>query len=179
MKNPNQNVTKEQRDKIRRMADAANKRLMNATAGQRRALEWYNKDYLTTKNKRFSKGAAGMTKKEADKYIKALDRFLKSITASKPGWERIKKESVAKANITLSQMGYHLTDEELALILIQLEEQPQDFYDAVDKVEAAKLNSEEWDASTDKIAAALSEQKDAQEALIGAIQARKNKGVKR
>ena len=164
-------ITDLQRAMIRTLTRRANRRLERATAGQRSALEWFVRKETGGLDK-FSASSAGLTFIQARQKIAALERFLAAKTTTRAGWEEVKAESVKKAGQTLGLMGYHLTDEELAALLKQIDTKNKaDYYDALDKVEAAKMGSKNWEGTSEQIAEALKEKISSQQALKQALKA--------
>lgn len=168
-------ITDLQRAMIQTLTRRANRRLERATPGQRSALEWFVRKETGGLDK-FSAASAGLTFVEARRKIAALERFLAAKTTTRAGWEEVKAESVEKAGKTLGLMGYHLTDEELAALLKQIDTKNKaDFYDALDKVEAAKAGNKNWEGTSDQIAEALKEKISSQQALKQALKAQGKK----
>lgn len=169
-------ITKGQIQEIKRLVRAANRRLERATGGQ----EAYIKSYirkLTGGSEKFSAAYKGLTGAQAAKKIEMLKKFMeKETTTTKTGWKKLKKESIRKANKSLTGQGYDLTDEELSEILEQIEAgSNEEFYRAVNLVTAEKIKSgENWEASSDKIAEVLNQKMDFQDALRAALKANPN-----
>lgn len=162
-------ITQLQAAMIRTLTRRANRRLERASAGQRRALEYYiNK--ATGGAGKFSAATSGLSFVEARKKIAALERFLNAKSSTRAGWEQMKADAVKSASETLGLMGYDLTDDELATILTQIDTSNKvDYYDALDKVQAAKYKNDDWTGSSTQIANAIAEQISSQQALKGAI----------
>ena len=163
-------ITPLQAAMIKTLTRRANRRLERASAGQRRALEYYiNKE--TGGAGKFSAATSGLSFIEARKKIAALERFLNAKSSTRAGWEQMKADAVKTANETLGLMGYEITDDELAIILQQIDTGDKvDYYDALDKVQAAKYKKgDEWTGSSKQIADAIAEQISSQQALKGAI----------
>lgn len=167
-------ITEQQKRTIIKETRRANRRLERATPGQRRALEYYIRKY-TGGAPKFSAATKGLTFQQAAAKINALNKFLSAKSSTRKGWDEIKREQLKKANEKLNQMGYDLSDEELADIIEQVEEGTRsDFYRAVNLVSAAKYDSGGQDLSQEEIADAIAQKKSAQEALQEAIEARQN-----
>ena len=165
-------ITREQIKEIRTLTRRANRRIERATPGQRSALNYYvNK---ATGADKFSASTKGLTQEQAAAKLRDLETFLNSPSSTRKGWDRIKQENVKKANETLSEEGYNLTDEELAEILEQIDtKNKKDYYKAINLVEAAKQEAGAgWEGSSEDIAAAIAEKVTYQKALERAILAR-------
>ena len=171
-------ITDQQKAAIKTLTRRANRRLERAPSGQRSALEYYvNK---MTGSKKFSAATKGLSYEEAAMKLKVLEQFLSAESTTRKGWDAIKKRNVKKANETLSERGYDLTDEELADILEQIDtSNKSEYYRAVNLVQAAKDEAEEegelWSGSSKQIAEAIGQKATAQEALRSALEARRNK----
>lgn len=165
-------ITTQQKEAIRTLTRRANRRIERATPGQRSALQYYvNK--ATGANK-FSAATKGLTYEQAAAKLKALETFLSSPSSTRKGWDIIKRENVRKANETLKEMGYDLTDEELAEILEQIDTSSKvDFYRAVNLVQAEKEDNNDWTGSGSQISKAIAEKATAQQALEKAIKSRR------
>lgn len=166
-------ITREQIQEIRTLTRRANRRIERATGGQKRALQHY------ARGAKFSAATRGMSVQQGQAQIEKLKRFLGSSSTTIRGWERIKRENVRKANKTLKNMEYNLTDEELADILEQLEDSsPTNFYRAVNLVEAAKQEAgDDWEGTEEQIQEAIMEKATAQQALEEALSARKQRAI--
>ena len=157
-------ITKEQRAQIKLLTRRANRRLERATKGQRKALE----HYIGTE--KFSAASKGMTWTEAQSQIDKLNRFLSGETSTRKGWDALKARQVAKANKSWGKMGYDLTDEELANILIQVDtDNHKEYYRAANLVQAAKdeaeLTGEDWYGSEDAVEELLMDKMEAEDAF--------------
>ena len=172
-------ITREQIKEIRTLTRRANRRIERATPGQRSALNYYVRK-VTGANK-FSASTKGLTQEQAAAKLRDLETFLNSPSSTRKGWDRIKKENIRKANETLSEEGYNLTDEELAEILEQIDTRnKKDYYKAINLVSAAKLEAGAgWEGSSEDIAEAIGEKVTYQEALERAILARNERNAKR
>lgn len=164
-------ITDQQKAAIKTLTRRANRRLERATAGQRAALEYYINNYVGAT--KFSAATKGLTFQQAALKIKQLEQFLSAKSTTRKGWDEIKRENVRKANETLGQQGYDLTDDELAEILEQIDSSNRgEFYKAVNLVSAAKAEDEDWEGSSDDIANAIAEKATAQQALEKALKNR-------
>lgn len=168
-------ITKQQAQAIRTLTRRANRRIERASGGMRSQLEYYVT--RTTGAAKFSAATKGLSYEEAALKLEQLDRFLASPVTTIRGWKEKKKDSVRKANRTLQEEGYDLTDEELADILEQIEEgDSKNFYRAVNLVEAKKAEAgEDWSGSSDQIAAAIAEKATYQQALQKALKVREGR----
>ena len=166
-------ITDKQRADIQRMTKTANERLRSATAGQRSYLEYQvNKAIGTNK---FSGKTKGMSYVEAKHQIEKLERFLNARSSTRRGWKAIKRQQVEAANKRWKSWGYDLTDYELATLLEQIDTKDKTaYYQAVDKVQAAKYRGGGYELDDKAIAAAIDEQISEQKATQGLIRARKN-----
>lgn len=167
-------ITAAQRADIKRMTKTANERLRSATSGQRSYLEFQvNK---ATGAKKFSAATKGMTYTEAKHQLETLQRFLDAKTSTKRGWKALKKQQVEAANARWKSWGYTLTDGELALILEQIDtKNKNEYYAAVDKVQAAKFKGGGYKLNAEEIAAAINEKISEQQAVQSIIKARGKK----
>ena len=130
-------ITKAQKLEIRRLTRQAQRRMERASEGQRRVLE--HQVLKATGSKKWSSAYKGFTYERAQLQIEKLQKFLAGKTTTITGWKEIKKAAVAKTVKTFSGMGYHLTDQEMAELLIQMKEKKmEDIYKAVNLVEAKK-----------------------------------------
>ena len=170
-------MTKAQQEEIKLLTRRANRRLERAPQGQRKALEYYVQK--ATGATKFSAASKGFTYEQAELKLKTLRKFLEARSTTRKGWDAVKRENVRKANETLSEQGYDLTDEELAEILTQIDSSNRsELYRAVNLVQAAKQEAEEedlWEGSSKQIAETIGTKATAQEALKKAIQARKER----
>lgn len=165
-------ITDFQKTEIARLTRLANRRLERATGGQKSYLEYAVKK--ATGAEKFSAATKGLTFTQAQAKLHELYKFIDYKGSTKAGWEELKQISVERANETLSDMGYDLTDEELADILKQLDNNKRsEFYRAVNLVEAAKQAAgDTWEGSTEQIAAAINEKVEGDIALERALRAR-------
>lgn len=166
-------ITRSQIQEIRTLTRRANRRIERATGGQKRALQHY------AGGAKFSAATRGMSAQQGQAQIEKLKRFLGSPATTIKGWRKIKRENVRKANETLENMGYDLTDEELADILEQLEDSSgTNFYRAVNLVQAAKQDAgEDWEGTEEQIQEAIMQKASAQQALEEALSARKQRAI--
>lgn len=189
-------ITKEQQATIRTLVRRANRRIERTmegitSKGQKAALEYYVKKAIGAN--KWSAATKGMTKAGASAYIRQLESFLASQSTTKTGWEidiktgkgrhtgkgwrYMKSESVSKANETLTEQGYDLTDEELAEILVQIDTADRkEFYRAVNLVQAAKEDKgDKWSGSKNQIRKALQEKATFQQAFEKVFTGREKK----
>ena len=126
---------------------------------------------------KFSAATKGLSYSQAAQKIKNLETFLGSKISTITGWKEVKADSVRKTAQTLGSMGYDLTDQELADILIQIgDADRREFYRAVNLVQAAKTEAgEDWAATPRQISDAIMEQISAFEALKRALALRTGK----
>lgn len=173
-------ITKEQQATIRRLVRRANRRIERTmegvkSKGQKAALEYFVKK--ATGKKKWSAATKGMSYEQAKLLIIKLNQFLEGSISTKKGWRAIKTANVSKANKTLIEMGYTLTDEELAEILMQIDTaDKKEFYRAVNYVEATKRQEgDKWAGSRKEIKKALQEKASYQEALERVFRNREKK----
>jgi hypothetical protein len=139
---------------------------------------------------RFSGATAGLSYEAAEKRLEDLNRFYEAKTITKAGWRDVVERAVNTANTTLSQMGFDLSSTELAETLKQLNEMQtadryvgltakqkqaqkrREFYEAVEKVNAAKTETQDWKGDADEIGKALANQISEQQALKIALENR-------
>lgn len=164
-------MTKQQQSEIKLLTRRANRRIERASAGQRKAMEFY------IGAEKFSAASKGFSYEQAQAQIEKLNKFLSGKSTTKTGWREVKQANVAKANKTLGKMGLDLTDEELAEILIQVDtSNTQEFYRAVNLVQAAKdeaeMEGDIWSGSEEQIADAIASKMEASEALEAALKSR-------
>lgn len=174
-------ISPEQIADIKKLVRAANRRIERATGGQASYIESYVKR-VTGGSEKFSAAYKGLSAAEASKKIEMLERFMsKKETTTKTGWKEFKKESIRKSNAALSEMGYDLTDEELAEILEQIDAgSNEEFYRAINLVTAKKVEEgRSWDPTADKVAEAINQKIDFQGALKAALQANPNIGQRK
>ena len=164
-------MTKQQQSEIKLLTRRANRRIERASAGQRKAMEFY------IGQEKFSAASKGFSYEQAQAQIEKLNKFLSGKSTTKAGWKEVKRANVAKANKTLGKMGLDLTDEELAEILIQVDtSNTQEYYRAVNLVQAAKdeaeMSGDLWSGSEEQIADAIAQKMEASEALEAALKSR-------
>lgn len=163
-------ITKQQANAIRKATRAANRRIERATGGQKSYLEYYVTKL--TGGPKFSAATKGLTYEEASRKIELLNKFFGAKQTTITGWKEAKKAAVQKANETLSEEGYDLTDEELAEILEQIDDgNNQAFYRAVNLVQVAK-SKDSWEGTKSDIAEAIAQKYTSQEAFRMALEAR-------
>ena len=165
-------MTKEQQSEIKLLTRRANRRIERASAGQRKAMEYY------IGSDKFSAASKGFSYEQAQAQIEKLNKFLAGRSTTKTGWKEVKQANVSKANKTLRKMGYDLTDEELAEILIQIDSSnTESFYRSINLVQAVKyeaeLEGDIWKGTSDQISEAIAQKMEASEALEAALQGRK------
>lgn len=185
-------ITSEMQRELVNLARAANRRIERATEGQRNALEYYLRGYHTRKRDNgmivFQQGNA-KTEREYKARMKELKRFMEGDPKEKDeeykpistraGWEKLKKENVAKAAETLRAAGNDITDEELEMILIEGAEEDIGGSDpvmlaAVQNVQIAKAEAgEKWTPSPEAIRAAIDQRRSDQERVEQLIRTRK------
>lgn len=112
-------ISKEQQRELKNLARAANRRLERASEGQRSALQYYIKDYHTTKGKygKVFSQAAATTEREYKQRMVELQKFMAAKTSRIKPWKALQQSNVEKAQETLSKMGFSLSEEELAKVL--------------------------------------------------------------
>lgn len=172
-------ATQQQKAAIKKLTRRANRRIERASGGQKSALQYQVKK--STGQEKFSAATKGLSYEEAALKLKQLDKFLGAKTTTISGWKEAKAQNVAKATETLGGQGYDLSDEEFSEILEQVDSKnKQDFYAAINKVQAVKSESGDlWEGSSDQISNAISEKMTAQQALERAISARPEIGARR
>lgn len=151
-------ITQAQKQKIRQLVRAANRRLERAYEqkdyGQARALEYYIK--RATGKKKWSAATKGFSSERADALITKLNKFMEGESTKRTGWKRIKAQNVRDAVATLKKkkdVNYTLTEEELSaaleiydemyadVVIHSKEESRREFYYVVNKVQAAKTKA--------------------------------------
>ena len=163
-------ITEQQKEDIRRLTRAANRRIERASGAQKGYIE----GLVPGDEKKFSAATKGLTSEEAALKIKQLDKFLGTKTTKIGEWKEAKKKSVKAGAEKLGAQGYDLTDAEFKEILEQVDaKNKQELYAAVNKVQAAKEKAgDEWTGSSEQIAEAIAEKMSFQQALEEAIAAR-------
>lgn len=170
-------ITKEQRSQIALLTRRANRRIERAAEkapGQARYLEQYVRRMAGAD--RFSAATKGLTYEQAAAKLAELESFLShEKTTTRRGWEETKMKGVEKATATWQEMGYDITDEEMADILKQIDAKSKaEYYRAVNLVVAAKEEmGEEWEGTSAQIKEAISEKVSVQQALERGLKARK------
>lgn len=157
-------ITQSQKNTIRQLTRTANRRIERATEGQRKALGHY------IGSEKFSAATKGLSYTEAQAKIENLNKFLSGESSTRKGWDALKARQVEKANKTFGKMGYDLTDEELANILIQVDtDNHQEYYRAVNLVQAAKdaaeLTGKDWYGSEEEVEELLMSKIEAEDAF--------------
>lgn len=181
-------ATSQQKAAIKKLAHNANQIIDRALPGQAEHLK-YNVKAMTGAE-RFSGATAGLSYEAAEKRLEDLNRFYEAKTITKAGWRDVVERAVNTANTTLSQMGFDLSSTELAETLKQLNEMQtadryvgltakqkqaqkrREFYEAVEKVNAAKTEAQNWKGDADEIGKALANQISEQQALKIALENR-------
>ena len=166
------NITNYQKQQIRTLTRRANRRIERAKGGQASALTYYAKKM--TGAEKFSAATSGMSYEQAEAQLRALNKFLEAKSTTITGWREIKAENVRKANETLGEQGYDLTDQELAEILKQIDSADRkEFYRAINLVQANKVEEgDAWKGSGKQIAEAIAQKATAQQALERSLEAR-------
>lgn len=167
------NITAAQQKELAYLARAANRRLERAPEGQRRSLEHNIKNYHTREGSRglvFQQGKA-KTESEYRQRMAELKKFMAAKTSTRSGWEQLKKENMGKAQASLSDMGYDITDEELAIILEEEGGGGKAFYKALENVQAAK-GPENKELTPEEVKEAIYQRRSDYEATLAAIKAR-------
>lgn len=138
------NVTQNQQQSLAKLARAANRRLERATEGQRAALDYYLKTYHTREGAHgmvFQQGKA-KSQREYNQRMAELKAFMEGETSTRKGWEELKQSNIEKGGDTLRNRGYDITDEELAVIIMETGGKKQasgrEFYRALNNVQAAR-----------------------------------------
>ena len=112
-------VSKAMQAELAKKARAANRRLERASESQRKALDYFLKNYETrqgTHGTVFKQGKAA-NENEYRKRIRELDIFLAGEISKISGWKALKAKNLTSATKTISGMGYNLTEDELAMII--------------------------------------------------------------
>ena len=174
-------VTKEMQRELARKARAANRRLERATEGQRRSLEHNIRGYHTREGARgivFQQGAA-KNEREYRQRMAELEAFMeKSKTSTRRGWEELKKANISKAQESLTNMGYDVTDEELEIILKETGGSSKAFYRALENVMAAKEEADN-ELTAENIRNAINERRSDYEATLTLQRARRRRNIKK
>lgn len=151
------------------LARAANRRLERATSGQRSYLQSKISKYHIRERKPgvtvFSQ-AKPKTMAEYHSRMNELRAFMGAATSTRRGWEAVKRAQVSSAGKTLRAGGSNITDDELALILMEIGEghSSAEFYKALDNVEISKRErGDKWTPSADTISDAINSRRSAQE----------------
>lgn len=168
------NITPQQAAAIKKVVRAANRRLERAqekSPGQARYIESLIRK-MTGGSRKFSAATAGLTYEQAAKKIEMINKFMSREATKRTYWEKTRLEMVSRANKKLS--GYELTDQELADIMIQVENAKDiEFYRAVNLVSAAKAElGSAWQDDYQQIADAINQRINYQQSLQMALEAR-------
>jgi len=167
-------VSRAQQAELSKLARAANRRLERATEGQRKSLEHNIKNYHTREGSRgivFQQGKA-KTESEYQQRMAELRKFMSAKTSTRKGWEELKKENMQKAQESLSDMGYDITDEELKTILEEEGGGNAAFYKALENVQATK-GPDNKELTPEQVRKAMYQRKTDYQATLAAIKARK------
>lgn len=153
------NITPQQAAAIKKVVRAANRRIERAqekSPGQARYIESVVKK-ATGGASKFSAVTKGLTYEQAAKKIEALNRFMAREATKRKGWEDIRLKAVHAANEKLE--GYELTDEELADIMIQVDDAGiVEYYRAVNLVTVEKKNQgKKWEGTYEQIEKAINQ----------------------
>lgn len=168
------NITAAQQKELAYLARAANRRLERATEGQRKSLEHNIKNYHIREGSRgivFRQGKA-KTESEYRQRMAELKKFMAAKTSTRKGWEELKKENMEKAQESLTDMGYDITDDELATILAEEGGGSSAFYKALENVQAAK-GPDNKELTPEQVKKAMYQRKTDYQATLAAIKARK------
>lgn len=181
-------MTKEMQRELSALARAANRRIERASEGQRKALEYYLRNYHTRERNNgmrvFQQGAA----KNEDEYetrMKELRKFMgtedRPTISRRKRWEELKRQNVEDAGKTIRKSAnYDLTDDELATILEETDAEhgTTEFYRALENVQIAKNEAgSEWQPSPEAITEAVNARRDDQERTEALIRSRKIKSM--
>lgn len=163
-----------QQQALAKLARAANRRLERSTPGQRRSLEYNIKGYHTREGARGTVFQQGKAKSESEyrQRMAELEAFMKAKTSTRGGWEKLKKENMQKAQGTLREMGYQVTDEELEAVLQETGGSSRAFYRALENVQAAK-GPEQEELTAEEVQQAINERRTDYQATLAALKARK------
>lgn len=185
-------ITQQQKNEIRQLTRRANRRIERATPGQRSYLESMVRRITGTGANKFSSAYKGLTERQATDKIRQLRQFLyeedpetgeiiNKISTTRAGWDEMKARILAKTGETWRNVkGYHITDEELAIILEQEDiKDTKDFYRAVNLVEAQKFKygkvNKNWKGTEENIAAAIDLKYGYKEALKRGLKAKEGR----
>lgn len=181
-------LTEKMQSELRNLARAANRRIERASEGQRKALEYYLRNYHTRERANgmrvFQQGAA----KNEDEYetrMKELRKFMgtedRPTISRRKRWEELKRQNVEDAGKTIRKSAnYDLSDDELATILEETDAEhgTTEFYRALENVQIAKNKAgSEWDPSPEAITEAVNTRRDDQERTEALIRSRKIKSM--
>lgn len=169
-------ISKEQQRELKNLARAANRRLERASEGQRASLEYNIKGYHVREGKygkAFSQAAA-KTEREYKQRLAELEKFMGARTSTRRGWETLQESNISKATGTLSDMGYDITEKELAVILKEVGGAKGGmFYKALENVQALKAETGSDELTPEQIREELSMRRSDYEATLASIKARK------
>ena len=185
-------ITQQQKNEIRQLTRRANRRIERATPGQRSYLESMVRRITGTGANKFSSAYKGLTERQATAKIRQLRQFLyeedpetgeiiNKISTTRAGWDEMKARILAKTGETWRNVkGYHITDEELAIILEQEDiKDTKDFYRAVNLVEAQKFKygkvNTKWEGTEDDIVATINLKYGYKEALKRGLKAKEGR----
>lgn len=189
-------ITQEQKSEIRKLTRTANRRIERATEGQRNYLESVVRRTTGTGANRFSSAYKGLTERQAAAKIRQLRQFLyeedpetgeiiNKISTTRAGWNKMKAEMMASIQAKTGKTwrnvkGYHITDEELAIILEQKDiKDTKEFYRAVNLVEAQKFKygkvNEKWKGTEEDIVATINLKYGYKEALKRGLKAKEGR----
>lgn len=181
-------LTSEMQKDLSRLARAANRRIERATEGQRKALEYYLRNYHTRERESgmivFQQGKA-KTEAEYETRMKELQRFMgkpeEPTISRRSRWEELKKQNVQDAGETIRKSAkFNLTDEELTVILEETsaEHSTTEFYRALENVQIAKNEAgSEWRPTEEAIVEAVNSRRDDQERTEALLRSRKIKNL--
>ena len=169
-------VTKQQQVALTKLARAANRRLERATEGQRKSLEHNIKGYHTREGSRgivFQQGKA-KNEREYRQRMAELQAFMQAKTSKRRTWEELKKSNIQKAQESLTNMGYDVTDDELEIILQETGGSSRAFYRALENVQATKEGPDD-ELSADDVRKAINERHTDYEATLQMIRKRRDR----
>ena len=166
-------ISAKQQQELAKLARAANRRLERATEGQRKSLEYNIKGYHIREGSRgtvFQQGKA-KTEREYRQRMAELRAFMGAKTSKRSGWETLKKSNMRKAQDTLSEMGYDITDKELEIVLKETGGSSKAFYRALENVQAAKDPDTE-ELTAEEVRAAIADRRTDYQATLAALKNR-------
>lgn len=177
-------ITKEQQAELRKKARAANERIRKASGSAQRAYEHYTRKYHTytsKKGERLFRTGAAKTEAEFRQRMRELDDFLKSDYTTKSGWQKSRKRGLSKAIETLENMGYDVTEEELANIIQETggsSQRSAAFYRALENLTIEKLQKRYSEMKDEEFEEEIAERRTDQQAAEALIKARKERTEK-